>query len=519
MTTRTTGSSPRARLLDLWWSVGLFVLTVLSRLPFQSHILYHWDSVNFAYAMREFNVIEEQPQPPGYIVYVWLCRLVDLIFHDANRTMIAIAIVSSGLTVVALYWLGKTMFDRWTGAVSALLMWSSPLFWFYGEIALPHALDALLVTVGVWWLYKVMRGDMRFLYPTIVVLGIAGGVRQQTLVFLAPLILYALWRVGWKRFVMAGILGAVVCLAWFIPLLVSTGGLTPYMVKVGEFSSRFQTTTSLFAGAGWFGLQRNLTKLTLYTAYGWGLAALPMVVEAIRRVWGHKWPTDWRKVICMVLWVAPTIVFYMIVHMGQQGLTFVFLPALMLGGAYGLACLLKQRQRAAAVGAAIVLAVHTGLFLFAPEYPLGSERVRLLSRATLVQSDRYYLDRFSAIEQDFPVEATAILASNWHHVEYYLPTYSVLRFGVVAKWELGEGNPVISPELRIVSAAELIGRPLDEKKTVSVVVFDPVLEPFNTTPERIQVQPLSHGGMLGYIVLSGKERVRFGDGSYGVATD
>ena len=84
---------------DAWMATSLFVLTLLSRVPFRSQILYHWDSVNFAYAMREFSVAKEQPHPPGYIVYVWLCRVVNLLFHDTQVTMVWISIVASALAV------------------------------------------------------------------------------------------------------------------------------------------------------------------------------------------------------------------------------------------------------------------------------------------------------------------------------------------------------------------------------------------------------------------------------------
>ncbi len=66
----------------------LLLITILSRIPFRSQVLYHWDSVNFAFAMQRFDVAAEQPQPPGYIAYVWLCRLVDLLFHDLQVTML-----------------------------------------------------------------------------------------------------------------------------------------------------------------------------------------------------------------------------------------------------------------------------------------------------------------------------------------------------------------------------------------------------------------------------------------------
>ena len=67
---------------------GLSVFVLVSRIPFASKILYHWDSVNFAYAMSEFNLAKEQPQPPGYIIYVWLCRLVAILLHDPQTVMV-----------------------------------------------------------------------------------------------------------------------------------------------------------------------------------------------------------------------------------------------------------------------------------------------------------------------------------------------------------------------------------------------------------------------------------------------
>jgi len=133
---------------DLLYGLGLFLLTVLSRIPFRSRILYHWDSVNLAFAMQKLDVAAEQPQPPGYILYVWLARLVDALLHDPQTSMVLLSILASGLAVVALYRLGRALFDERTGLAAALFLASSPLFWFYGEIALPHTVDALFVILA-----------------------------------------------------------------------------------------------------------------------------------------------------------------------------------------------------------------------------------------------------------------------------------------------------------------------------------------------------------------------------------
>jgi len=480
---------------DAWIAASLFALTILSRIPFRSRVLYHWDSVNFAYAMREFSVVKEQPQPPGYIVYVWLCRLVNLLFDDPQVTMVWISIVASALAAGALFYLGRAMFNRKTGLIAALFLVASPLFWFYGEIALPHTLDTLLVISSVWLLYETMEGDYRYLYPAVAIVAIAGGVRQQTAIFLAPLLLFALRRVGWRRFLAAGTLGAIICLGWFIPLMISSGGFSNYMRAMGGFSRRFQSTTSVFMGAGWGGILYNVRRLAMYTLYGWNVVLAPGVVYAASRLWRREWPKRWEKPNYLLLWVAPSLTFYTIVHMGQQGLVFVFLPALLLIGAVGLTRLLTTRPRWLIGTTAVLVALNAATFCLAPEYPLGSGSQRLLTRATLVNSDHYYLDRFRAIEENFPPASTAVLATNWHHVEYYLPAYRLIHSDLISKWRPGTGQVDHCQDKERISVPDLGLRP-DAHGLVRIVLFDDMLTPLNETSELAQVMELDHGGSM-----------------------
>lgn len=492
--------------------------TLLSRFLFRSRILYHWDSVNFAYAMREFDVVRDQPQMPGYIVYVWLCRVVDLLFYDAQVTMVWISIVASALAVVTLFCLGKAMWNRRVGLIAALLLASSPLFWFYGEIALPHTVDTFLVTLSVWWLYEGMRGNDRYLLLAVVALGIAGGVRQQTLVFLAPLGLFAVRRIGRKRLLGAALVGAIFCLVWFISLMHLSGGFANYMRVAGAFAHRFMDTTSVFSGGGWWGVQRNVRKLAMYTLYGWSLAFIPAVIWSIAWLRRDQWLKQWEKLVFLLLWIAPSLIFYAAIHMGQQGLIFVFLPALLLVGARGLEGLLSKdpMERWLAPATAIAVLINAGIFCLMPEYPLGPGTQRVLTRDTLVNSDHYYEDRFTAIRQNFASESTAILAANWHHVEYYLPEYIMLPFDVIVKWEKGEGVPKGNPQAEVIVTPAEMGLQPDAGGQATIVIFDPTLAPFNESPELAQTLVLEHGSSLEYLVMVKNQTLHYGSYSFGV---
>ncbi len=497
----------------------LFVLVLLSRLPFQSHILYHWDSVNFTFGLRDFNVALEQPQSPGYILYVWLAQAVDVFFRDAQTTMVAISMVASALTAVALFYLGSAMFRPRVGLAAALIFAFSPLFWFYSEIALPHTLDTMLVIVGVWWLYEVWQGESRYLYPVIVVLALAGGIRQQTLVFLLPVLLLALSRAGWRRFITAGLLGAAICLLWFIPLITSSGGLSNYFEIVGAYSRRFQISTSIFMGAGLPGIRRNVTKLIIYTLYGWGIAILPVIVYIGVRIRQKALPQAWRKTIFLSFWVAPPIIFYALIHMGQQGLVFIFLPALVLISAICLFRLWPERPSLPTVIVAIILLVQIGMFTLLPEHPLGPNTQRVLTRDTLVNSDQYYEARMQAISENFDPNTTALLAANWHHVEYYLPNYPLLRFRATNTGEVTEHiQRTIGADILTATPAELGLQLTPEGKSI-IVLFDSVLAAFNRSPNIVQSLELSNGETLLYLEVGADEVFRLQDGTFGIVGD
>jgi hypothetical protein len=521
--------------LDLVLSVSLLLLTLLSRLPFRGQILYHWDSVNFAYALEKFDISQGQPHPPGYIGYVWLARLVNGFFGDPQATFVWLSVVGSGLAVVAVYLLGRrwlerhavsqverhavsqverhavSQVERRVGLVAALLLASSPLFWFYGEVALPHALDGLLVILSAWMLFEVMQGQRKALIPAAVFLALAGALRQQTPIFLAPLALYAgylglIKPLGWKKGIIAAlpaiVLFGLLCAAWFFPLINSVGGLARYRQVVGAYTNEFNATTSIFMQGGRFGLTRNLRKLGTYTLYGWGAALLPFALYAGGWLLKPQWRMDRRRLGFLLAWTTPSLAFYTLIHMGQQGLVFVFLPALLLISAEATVHILRgQRPQVLVAVVALLVAVNGSVFLFLPEYPLTSDRVKLLTRDTIENRDAYFQSRLDALQARFAPEHTVIVADSWRHVTFYLPQYAWLPYDVVSKWESGEGQAKdrqpqqISPEqLGLASGSG----------PVYVVLFDPSLYPFNRSPERTLTFPLP-GDDLRYFSLTAGE--------------
>src|SRR5439155_1077557 len=152
---------------DLVLGLAVALATVVSRIPLRAHLLPTWDAVQFALALERYDVVAHRPHPPGYILYVAAARIVDAFVGDATASLVWLSVAASGAAVFFVYRLAWMMYGRLAAAVAAIGLATSPLFWFYGEVGLPYAVEAavlglgLLVPVVVWAAARAVRSGFR----------------------------------------------------------------------------------------------------------------------------------------------------------------------------------------------------------------------------------------------------------------------------------------------------------------------------------------------------------------------
>jgi hypothetical protein len=451
---------------DLEVSLGLFLLGVLSRLPFRSEWLSHWDSVNFALALEHYDVRIHQPQPPGYFLYVLLGRGVHLLVPDANAALVWLSLLAGALGIVTIYHLGAALFNRRVGAVAAVLALTSPAVWFYGEVALSYAVEFALVSVFVLILYWQVEVDHHWWPATTLLLGIIGGVRQNSIVFLLPLWLVCLLSLRWRQRFLSLLLLTVVGLAWLLPMMALSGGPAAYLATLSTASVDIAEESSFLVASQ---LAVNGGRMAFYLGYGLLLAALPLA-------WGTWWAgRNWRTLIrdrrfwMLVLWIGPAFGFYLVVHLRQHGHIFTFLPALLILSAasiVGLSRRLKraERRRIALGGLVSVVAlVNAAFFLAAPAALFGSSRLPLQtpSRRTIERRDQELEVRVTAIRDRFDPSTTAVWATGiyFRHPDYYLRNFRHVGLGYLS----GEGDVLLDADVDILvlfnAGAEQVGDP------------------------------------------------------------
>lgn len=323
---------------DIAISLLLVLLIIITRLPFTSKFLYEWDSVNFALALDKYDILLHQPQPPGYILFVGLGKVLNQIFHDANTTLVFISILFSALTVILVYFIGKQLFSRKIAITGGILLIFSPIFWFYGEIATIYPSEAFLAILIAYTSYQAFKGRTIFFYISSLVLGLAGGFRQDLILFMSPLWFFCLFypERNYKRMIkrMITAFGVLVAsiLIWLVPSIILAGGLESYLSAGGHFSASFKTSSVLFGAP----LSNHLlidgmlaSWLMIGMGFIGGLLILVYIILKRKTILNRKIIKN-PKFIFMSLWILPSFLFLIFIPLSKPGYTLTFLPAVTL---------------------------------------------------------------------------------------------------------------------------------------------------------------------------------------------
>ena len=257
---------------------ALALAVALAHLPFLPSWLEDIDSVNFALGVRDFDVAQHRPHPPGYPIYIAAGKTAVAALDAVGTWPVRSALEARALALLSLLAAAALVFllyrvfaclappaeDRlrapWhtldpTAMAAVALTMSCPLIWYLavrpmsdlpGLMAVAAAQACLMLA---WWRQApgqdgdrrlspdAMAASGRMIVAGACLAGMAVGVRVQTAALTLPLLaLVLIDRIG------RGVAGAVIggaltfsigALAWGIPLLVASGGLDAYLAALG----------------------------------------------------------------------------------------------------------------------------------------------------------------------------------------------------------------------------------------------------------------------------------------------
>ena len=223
-------------------AIALAAFVVATRLPFVTHVLFEWDSVLYARALEQgFHVSadlgDQRPHPPGYLFYLGIAALIRVVTGDSNTALVAVSILASAGATVAVYLLARRFARAELAGFAALAFAVDPLVWAHGEVALPYivlALGSASLALAFW---DARNGGRARLLVASVAFGLAAGFRQDLLLVLGPLWLWAAARHGWRSLALGMAAIAAAGVLWFVPSAGSSGGLVAYLGAIASQSS------------------------------------------------------------------------------------------------------------------------------------------------------------------------------------------------------------------------------------------------------------------------------------------
>ena len=462
-------ASVARRLDDRSLAVLLGLLAMAVRLPFRAEFLVNWDAVNFALGIQGFDLATHQPHPPGYLGWVLLSRGATAVTGDPNAAMTLLSVLSGSIATALVFLLARRFVDRRSAVIASLLFSTAPLVWYYSVVALSYmTTGAVALALLLALLTAVQRRSPRHLLIASLLLAAVGALRPTDEALLVPAWFVVAFTFGWRdRFRAAAVLG-VASLAWVVPLLWLSGGLSRF-TREGSAVADLAGGRTWLLGGNLAGIGQNVGMV----AAGLLLAVFGGVVVLVRarrlgvRPFGGLTTPEAR---ILVAWLVLPVTVYLLIHTGQLGYVIMLLPVVYVGVARAL-----PRVRAAAQSdaqpprrgwrrpAAIVtamLAVNALAFVALP--PAGIEMLQMSAAASpdggeeaaappasvdrtrqydLSANDEHW-EAITALIDRYDPQTTAVIAEttsggSFRHLSYYAEDHNVYGFGWDRTGDLG----------------------------------------------------------------------------------
>ena len=235
---------------------------------------WEYDECLYAAAIEKFQPLLHQPPPPGSPVYIAFGKLVALVAPDTLTAMIATSVLALAAGFLAFVLAFGAISDRRTGLIAALFLYTCPAVLISGP--LPQADTGALALLGfALWACATNRATLAGVLCALCV-----GWRLQLSIAIVPMLLatVVMMRAWRERIIVVGTFG-VTCLAWFVPLVIATGGPASFWQWMSGQAAYFAAHDADLSRSG-----HSAAHIALrFIAHPWGpkWLSLPLLVLAL----------------------------------------------------------------------------------------------------------------------------------------------------------------------------------------------------------------------------------------------
>jgi len=415
------------------WAIAaaLVILTVLTRLPFIPPLIAHSDGAEYAFALERFDMARGYPHAPGYPYFILCAKPIYALTGDANSSLVAVAMAFSALACGALYLLGTALFGPWVGLAAALLLMTDSNFWRFGVSWMSYPAGVFWGSVVALTAYRARATSPRWSTISALVIGVAGGFRQQILTFFGLMWLWFSRRAGWRRLALGTALIVILTGLWIAAVSSWTGGYAIYQASSqAQFTEVLHPASVLAALAEGprAALDRFAERMGKWSELLFGgrshlsvLAWLLPLLYALGRVMRPQLVRADDRIQLLILWLLPLVAFHLLVNMDTRSYVLIYMPALCLLAGLGIYLFCADlTQNSPRMLPTWLVVVALGVML----------NIGVFITRTAPESDRYARQVESVIDHISsryrPSEAVIVqsdLRMFYHAVHFYLPEY------------------------------------------------------------------------------------------------
>ncbi|HSP17565.1 MAG TPA: hypothetical protein VLV78_22665 [Thermoanaerobaculia bacterium] len=235
--------TPRQRLT--FWI--LTALCAASRFLAMARSMWDWDEALFCLGMRQYDVTQHHPHPPGFPVFIGMAKILRLVIPSDFRALQALSLIAGMLVFPAIFVLGRELRLRFeTSIVAATLFAFFPNVWFFGGTAFSDVPSIVLVVFAVVFLFRGSESRRDYWLGTLL-LALAIGIRPQNLLVGLFPGLRATIRRPWRDVAVALIIGVVITSVSYGSAIYATGTYDGFMTTVrahGDYIARIDSFRS-----------------------------------------------------------------------------------------------------------------------------------------------------------------------------------------------------------------------------------------------------------------------------------
>jgi len=367
------------------YAILLAVISIIAYFSTRSMSYDDFDSYNFGLAVEKFDLSLQQPQPPGFPLYILIAQGLNKVIQNPLISLTTLSAISGMLAVVSLFLLGISLFkSAHIAFFLALIFAMLPIQWLTSVKALSDSsgVMASLLSILLFWI-GFMGKKWAFVAGSLV-LGMSLGVRPQSNYFGVILFgLGMLWLVirqkNWKIPLFSLIAVFIGVFIWLIPTLQSVGGLDRYLDLIAQHGEHVGTSDSLFsAGTTLQGRINDFLETFLLPTFGLsvyrplGIAEWLIIGGCGLWLAGGIIGADYRKVSTwgVLAWFLVMLIpYFLFTSLNRPRLMLPVIPPLLILAGLGWERLLntgKIRQVIGIIGAVAIVGVFISQSL-----PLG----------------------------------------------------------------------------------------------------------------------------------------------------